>query len=273
MSLTRTDYEYLCELVYCSSAIDLGADKEYLVTARLEPLARREGLETIGALLSAVRSGAPGLSEDVVEAMTTKETFFFRDQHMWDALREHVLPTVIGGHPRQLRLWSAAASTGQEAYSLAILLRENFGQMPDPVILATDLSRPALAKAASGLYSTMEVNRGLPARHLVRYFDQDGLGWKVHRDVRMMVDFKFLNLATPWPALERMDVVLLRNVLIYFDAAAKSAVLDRVARVLAPGGFLILGGAETTHAIDERFERMSLGTSLCYRLHPERMSP
>ncbi len=273
MSLTPADYQYLCRLVYSASAIDLGADKEYLVTARLQPVARREGLETIGALLAAVRSGAPGLSEDVVEAMTTNETFFFRDQHMWDSLRDHVLPTVIDGRPRRLRLWSAAASTGQEAYSLSILLREHFGHLPDPVILATDISRPALARAAAGRYSTMEVNRGLPARHLVRYFAQDGLEWKVRDDLRKVIDFEFLNLSTPWPALARMDVVLLRNVLIYFDAAAKAAVLDRVTRVLAPGGFLILGGAETTHAIDERFERVSWGQSQCYRLSSERMSP
>ncbi len=273
MSLAPADYDYLRRFVRARSAIDLGADKEYLVLARLEPLARREGLDTVSALLAAVRSGAPGLAEDVVEAMTTKETFFFRDQHAWDALRDHVLPAALDGRRRQLRLWSAAAATGQEAYSLAILLREHFGHLPDPTILATDLSKPALTKAAAGRYTTMEVNRGLPARHLVRYFARDGLAWQARNDLRAIIDFEYLNLATPWPVLARMDVVLLRNVLIYFDAAAKAAVLDRVTRVLAPGGFLILGGAETTHGIDERFERVSFGQSLCYRLRPTRMSP
>lgn len=273
MSVTRSDYEYLCELVYSRSAIDLGPDKEYLATARLEPLARREGLENIGAMLAAVRSGAPGLAEDVVEAMATKETTFFRDQHTFDALRDHLLPAVIGQRPRQLRLWSAAASTGQEAYSLAMLMREHFAQLPDPAILATDLSRPAMAKAAAGRYTTIEVNRGLPARLLVRYFTRDGLEWKIADDLRAMVDFQHLNLATTWPALPQMDVVLLRNVLIYFDASAKAAILERVTHVLAPGGFLILGGAETTHGVDHRFEAVSFDRVMCYRLPSGTMSP
>ncbi len=273
MDLTTANYTYLCQLVYSHSGIDLGAGRQYLATARLEPLARSEGLETIDAVLAAVRSGAPGLAEAVVEAMTTKETSFFRDQPMWDALREHVLPTVIGARPRQLRLWSAAASTGQEAHSLAIQWREDFGHLPDPLILATDLSRPAIAKAAAGRYSTMEVNRGLPARHLVRYFDRDGLDWKVRPNIRALIDFRHLNLAAAWPVLPPMDVILLRNVLMYFDVAAKVAVLDRVVRVLAPEGFLILGGAETTHAIDDRFQQVCLGKSPVYRLRPERMAP
>ena len=271
MSLAPELYEHVCRLVHSRSAIDLGDDKEYLVQARLEPLARREGLATIGALLTAVRSGAPGLADDVVEAMTTKETSFFRDPRMWASLRDHVIPTVIGEQPRQLRLWSAAASTGQEAFSLAMMLREHFGRLPDPTILATDFSRPALAKARSGRFTKSEVNRGLPAHHLVQYLVQDGLEWEVREELRAMVDFEHMNLATPWAPLEQMDVVLLRNVLIYFDAASKSAVLERVSHVLSPRGFLLLGGAETTHGIDDRFERVSMGQWPCYRLQSDRM--
>lgn len=273
MTLDPALYDYLCSLVHTRAAIDLGDDKEYLVMARLEPVARREGLASVADLLRAVRSGAPGLVEDVVEAMTTKETSFFRNQAMWESLREHVLPEVIGARPRRLRLWSAAASTGQEAYSLAILLREHFSHLPNPEILATDLSRPALEQASAGRYSTLEVNRGLPARYLVKYFVQDGLSWTVRDELRQLVDFDHMNLATAWPALGRLDVVLLRNVLIYFDATAKAAVLGRVSKVLAPGGFLILGGAETTHGVDDRFERVPMGEYLCYRLRSGRMAP
>jgi chemotaxis protein methyltransferase CheR len=266
MTVTPDDYRYVCRLVQDASAIDLREGREYLVQARLAPIARREGLETVTQLVARLRLGEPGLREDVVEAMATKETSFFRDMHPFDVLREQLVPDLLSAGPRRLHIWSAATATGQEAYSVAMLMHDHFSDAPAPAILGTDLSRQALEVARAGRYTSLEVNRGLPARLLVRHFDRDGLHWVLKEKVRRMVEFRQLNLSGPWPTMHPMDVVLLRNVLIYFDSAAKAAVLDKVAGVLRPGGFLILGGAETTYGIDDRFERVSIGRSLCYRL-------
>lgn len=266
MTVTPDDYLFVRRLVQDASAIDLSDGREYLVAARLSPIARREGLGTVGELVTRLRRGSPALCDDVVEAMATKETSFFRDVHPFDALRDHMVPELLAAGPRRLSIWSAAAATGQEAYSVAMLMLDHFASAPAPAILATDLSRQALEVAREGRYTGLEVNRGLPARLLVRHFDRDGTGWVVKPAVRRLVDFRRMNLSEPWPALPRMDVVLLRNVLIYFDAAAKARVLDRVAGVLRPGGYLVLGSAETTYGIDDRYERVGLGRSLCYRL-------
>jgi chemotaxis protein methyltransferase CheR len=220
----------------------------------------------VAELVARLRSGARTLCDDVVEAITTNETSFFRDVHPFDALREAILPELTTGTTRSLRIWSAAASTGQEPYSVAMLLREHFPNVPDASILATDLSRDVLAKAASGRFTQAEVNRGLPARLLVKHFDRDGLEWQVKERVRRMVEFRQLNLARPLPPLPTMDVVLLRNVLIYFDAATKASVLRQMARVLHPGGYLFLGSAETTYGLDAQWERVAVGRCVLYRL-------
>jgi chemotaxis protein methyltransferase CheR len=265
VALTEADLEHVRRLVQERSGLHLGAGKGYLVEARLAPLATREGLSSVAELVRRLRTGPPALADDVAEAMTTNETSFFRDVHPFDALRDVVLPELLARpRTRELRVWSAAASTGQEAYSVAMLLAESFPGVRAS-ILATDLSRDVLARAAAGTFSQLEVNRGLPAALLVRYFERDGADWRIRPEVRERVEFRQLNLARPWPRLPEMDVVMLRNVLIYFGTEAKRAVLTQVARVLAPGGLLFLGGAETTYGLDEGWERITVGRTSLYR--------
>jgi chemotaxis protein methyltransferase CheR len=264
VTLPPEDFQYVRSLVLEQSALVLGAGKEYLVEARLAPLAEREGMSSVTELIGRLRGGSSVLRDDVVEAMTTNETSFFRDVHPFDALREVVLPEALERTGGRLRLWSAASSTGQEAYSLAMLLADHFPTATGS-ILATDLSRDVLARAAHGTFSQLEVNRGLPAPLLVRHFERDGAGWRVREEVRRRVEFRQLNLARPWPVLPKMDVVLLRNVLIYFGADGKRAVLAQMAKVLAPGGLLFLGGAETTYGLDEGWERLQVGRTSLYR--------
>ncbi len=266
MALRPEAFDYVRQLVRAESAISLHDGKEYLVEARLAPIAEREGLASVAALVDRLPGATVSLRDDVVQAMTTNETSFFRDVHPFEALRDEVLPAAVaasGG--RRLRLWSAAASTGQEAYSLAMLVQGHFPQVADVTILATDLSRDVLARAAAGRFTQMEVNRGLPAALLVRHFQRVGAEYVVNEPLRRRVEFRQLNLSRPWPSLPQMDVVLLRNVLIYFDAPVKRQVLSQVSRVLAPGGVLFLGGAETTYGLDDGWERVQVGRTSFYR--------
>lgn len=264
MSLSSSAFEVVRRLVAEESALSLGEGKSYLVEARLSPIAEREGCDSVEELVGRLRGSPPALRDDVVQAMTTNETSFFRDVHPFEALRTVVLPELLERNGGRLSLWSAAASTGQEAYSLAVLVAENF-PTARVSILATDLSRDVLARASEGVFSQLEVNRGLPAPLLIKYFEHDGARWRVKEQIRKRVEFRQLNLARPWPLLPRMDVVLLRNVLIYFDAAAKRAVLAQAARLLAPGGVLFLGGAETTYGLDDTWQRVQVGRTAFYQ--------
>lgn len=269
-ALAAADFDYLRSLLHQRSAMALGAEKGYLVESRLLPLARREGLDSVAALVARLRA-APhnGLHQQVVEAMTINETSFFRDALPFEALRQVVLPETIRRQAAQrcLRIWSAACSTGQEPYSIALLLREHFPQLAgwDVRLLATDLSGASLARARQGRYTQMEVNRGLSAALLVKHFHRAGLEWQLNDDVRRLVEFRPLNLIEAWPLPPALDVVFLRNVLIYFDVDTKKQVLGRVGRLLAPGGALFLGGAETTLHLDETFERVPFERSGYYR--------
>lgn len=269
MAVSCADFDFVCKLVHEHSSIELGNGKEYLVEARLAPLVQREGLASVGELVGVLRQGGERLRDDVVQAMATHETSFFRDLHPFDALRRTLLPSILesnGGS--RLSMWSCAASTGQEPYSLALLVREDFPTVTSPTILATDLSSDVLARAKQGRFSQLDVNRGLPAPLLVKYFERDGREWVLKAPVRNMVTFRPLNLGRPLRGVPLMDVVLLRNVLIYFDKPAKTALLHEVARVLRPGGFLILGASETTYGLDDSYERVQIGKTACYRLTP-----
>lgn len=269
--VSPADFEFVCKLVRDQSAISLPDGKEYLVQARLTPVAERAGVASIAELVGRLRQGATGLRDEVVEAMATHESSFFRDLHPFEALREQIIPSALknsGG--RRLALWSAAASTGQEPYSLALMIREHFPQVPDVTILATDISKEALERAKTGRFTQLEVNRGLPAALLVKHFEQQGRQWQLKEVVRRMVTFRLLNLSTVLPAMPAMDVVLLRNVLIYFETPAKVAVLRQVSKVLRPGGHLFLGAAETTYGLDDSYERVQVGRTVCYRLSEQR---
>lgn len=267
MRVSYADFDYVRKMVYELSAISLDNSKDYLVEARLAPIVHREGLASVAELVASLRSGCERLRDDVVAAVATNETSFFRDVHPFEALGDVILPGVLAANGGQhLAMWSAAASTGQEAYSLAMLVRERFPALDDVTILATDLSADILDRARSGRFTHLEANRGLPARLLVKHFEQDGRDWLLKPDVRKMVTFRHHNLARPFVGVPRMDVILLRNVLIYFDTPTKAAVLREVARVLRPGGHLFLGTSETTYGIDDSYERVQVGKTVCYRL-------
>ncbi len=267
MSVAAADAEFVRQLVRSEAAIVLDAGKDYLIEARLEPLAREAGLRDITELVARLRAGHRDLRTTVVEAMTTNETSFFRDIRPFDALRSSMMPELARRrqHERSLRAWSAAASTGQEAYSIAMTMRDVDIFVPnwDLEVFATDIADSVLAQARSGTYSQMEINRGLPARHLRRWFTQEGTLWRVTPDLQRMVQFRRLNLVSPWAqSIGMFDVVFLRNVLIYFDVETKRSILDQVKRVLRPDGYLVLGAAETMNGIHpgfrlERDERSS----------------
>jgi chemotaxis protein methyltransferase CheR len=266
MTISDDDFELVRKLVHQHSGIAIDDGKEYLVDARLELLARREDFRSVGELVAAVRNGSARLSESAVCAMTTNETSFFRDLHPFDVLRSTVIPTVLeanGG--RQLAIWSAATATGQEAYSIALVIREHFPDISNVRILATDLCPEVLDRAKTGRYSQHEVNRGLPAPLLVKHFDKDGQEWQLKPSIRRMVTFRVVNLSRPLAAIPPMDVIFLRNVLIYFDPPTRVAVLSAVSRVLRPGGYLFLGGQETTYGVDQAYQRVQAGPAVCYR--------
>jgi chemotaxis protein methyltransferase CheR len=269
-TFTEAEFTYISDMVRTRSAIVLEPGKEYLVEARLAPLVRELGLESIGALVSKLRQGPVGpLAERVTEAMTTNETSFFRDVAPFGALRTSVLPSLLEARKtqRSLRVWCAASSSGQEPYSIAMTIDDAFPQLRDwhLQIVATDLSPAMVARGKSGVYKALEVNRGLPAPMLIKYFTKVGADYELKADIRSMVDFSELNLIGAWPAFPTFDIVFLRNVLIYFDVDTKRTIFGRVKRLLAPDGFLFLGAAETTLNIDEGFERLPIERAGCYR--------
>jgi chemotaxis protein methyltransferase CheR len=266
VTVSLTDYEFIRKLVHDRSSIALGAGKEYLVDARLGSLAQREGLDSVGDLVRQVRMGDPRVRDEVVNAMATNETSFFRDVHPFDALRETIIPAILAANPtRPLAMWSAAASTGQEAYSLAMLVREHFPLASNATILATDFASDVITRAESGTFTQLEVNRGLPAALLVKHFERQGRDWRVKPAIRAMVTFRRINLAQSLGFVPPMDIIFLRNVLIYFDLATKRAVLTEIARRLRPDGYLFLGASETTYGIDDCYERVGVGRTTCYR--------
>src|SRR5690606_14070767 len=244
------------------SGLVLGEEKVYLLESRLTPLARRRGLDSLEALAAEVRrTRDERLLTEITEAMTTNETFFFRDIRPFDTFRDVVLPQLLKARAtnKTLRIWAAACSTGQEPYSLAMLLKEEAAKMAGwrVEILATDISNEVLEKAKAGLYSQFEVQRGLPIQLLVKHFQQVGELWQIDSSIRAMVKFQRLNLLEDFSALGRFDVVFCRNVLIYFDQPTKSATLNRIYDSLAPDGALFLGGAETVLGICDRFKPVS----------------
>lgn len=267
------DLLFLRRLVQERSAIVLDENKDYLIEARLAPLATREGFKSLADLLAALRkSPTPaGLVKSVVEAMTTNETSFFRDIAPFDCLRARVLPEVVAarGESKRLRIWCAACSSGQEPYSILFLIRDAFPELDSWRIelLATDLSSAMVERTRAGAYSQLEVNRGLPARMVLNNFARKGVKWEVKSELRQLVEARELNLIEPWPPMPEQDIVFLRNVLIYFDVPTKQSILRRVKSVLAKDGFLFLGGAETTVAVDDDFERVDFTNASCYRLH------
>jgi chemotaxis protein methyltransferase CheR len=255
--VTPMDYEFLRKLLRERSGLDLSSDKQYLVESRLIPLARRVGLAGIPELVQKIRSGSETLTSEVVEAMTTNETFFFRDKIPFEHLRETVFPALTQARAsrRSLRIWCAASSTGQEPYSIAMCVKEFAALSGWRVeIVATDLSQGVLEKSRAGIFSQFEVQRGLPIQMLVKHFTQVGELWQLSADIRAMVQHRQLNLLQDFSHLGMFDLIFCRNVLIYFDQDTKVSIFDRLARVIEPDGVLALGAAESVVGISDAFK-------------------
>ena len=271
-SIGQLDFDYIRALVRRNSSIALDAGKAYLVISRLAPLARANGFESVGSLISQLQSSAEGeLHKSVVEAIATTETSFFRDLHPFNALRDEILPDLIRrrqNSTRTINIWSAACSSGQEPHSVAMLLKDRFTSLSgwNLQLVASDISGQMVQRAKSGLYSQLEINRGLPAPYLVRFFDQKEDQWQLNREVRQMFRFFKQNLADEWTMLAPVDLLLLRNVLIYFDVQTRREMLRKVRKVLKPDGYLLLGSAETTLNLDDLFTRVRVGRTVFYQV-------
>jgi chemotaxis protein methyltransferase CheR len=256
--VTPLDYEFLRKLLKERSGLDLSADKQYLLESRLIPLARRAGVPGLPELVQKLKGGAEALIAEVVEAMTTNETFFFRDKVPFDHFKGTIMPEMLHARAsrRSLRIWCAASSTGQEPYSIAMCLKELGAALTGwrVEIIATDLSQGVLEKSRAGLFSQFEVQRGLPIQLLVKHFTQTGELWQLNADVRAMVQFRQLNLMQDFSHLGVFDIIFCRNVLIYFDQDTKTNVFGRLAKVIEPDGFLIMGAAETVVGLTEAFK-------------------
>ena len=270
MPLAIADIDYLRQVVSSRSGNVLTQEQGYLLESRLSPVAQTAGLKDVETLVVELRkSNFSALHDRVSEAMTINETSFFRDSHPFQAMREQILPTLIEARraTRQISIWCAASSCGQEPYSLAILIREHFPQLADwnVRIVGTDLSDEMLTKARQGRYSQFEVGRGLPAKLLVNHFQRVGTEWVVKDDVRRLVEFRKMNLTQAWPYMAPADVVFIRNVLIYFDVPTKQSILSRALRVLRPDGYLFVGGSETLLNMSLPIRRESIGQTAVYR--------
>jgi chemotaxis protein methyltransferase CheR len=268
MNIASADFTFVAGLVRQRSAIDLQPGKEYLVESRLSSVVRSSGESSLGSLVARLRRGDEKLSDAVVDALTTNETLWFRDGVPFDAFRQHLLPAVAeSSATRRLVVWSAACSSGQEAYSLAMVLLDWLPTKPgfEARIVGTDISHEMVQRARAGKYSQLEVNRGLPAAYLVKYFQQSGRDWVLHQQVRDLASFSLGNLSIPPVGIPPCDIVFLRNVLIYFDADTKRRVIAHVRSVLRLGGFLVLGGAESTPSLGPGWQRTNLDRAVAFQ--------
>jgi chemotaxis protein methyltransferase CheR len=256
--VTPPDYEYLRKFLKDSSGLDLSADKHYLIESRLLPIARKAGLPGISELVQKLKTGPTAIANQAIEAMTTNETFFFRDKVPFDHFRDAIMPEMLQARAarRSVRIWCAAGSTGQEPYSLAMCLKEMSAALAGwrVEILATDLSLEVIEKSKAGLYSQFEVQRGLPIQMLVKYFKQTGELWQINPEIRAMVQHRQINLLHDFSQLGVFDVIFCRNVLIYFDQDTKIDIFRRLAKSTDSDGFLALGAAETVVGLTDVFK-------------------
>ena len=266
-AISAVNYAYLQQVVYKDSGIVLEENKHYLLDSRLHQIVRREQMKSLDGLCTRLRSEPkPVLRKEVVEAMTTNETLFFRDAAPFEALRTTLLPKIqaLRAQTKRLSFWSAASSSGQEAYSLAMMLVELGLRDWTVEILGTDLSQQMVERARTARYMQIEVNRGLPANYLVKYFHRDGLMWELKPEVRKMVKFQQFDLRQSMRSLGTFDFVFCRNVLIYFDVETKKKILEEIRKVMNPSGFLLLGSAETTVNLNDNFKRTAIGQAVYY---------
>lgn len=274
MAITATEFDYITNLAKRNAAIVIDPGKEYFIESRLANLVHSQGCKSLGELIALMKKDPAynALHAKAIDALTTNETFFFRDFQPFEALRQSIIPKLMEQRAatRKISIWSAACSTGQEPYSLAMLLRESFPQLAswNVSILATDLSPTVLTQARAGSYNQFEVNRGLPAPLLFKYFAKQADRWVVKEDLRKMIEFRPMNLIEPWPIFPPFDIVLIRNVMIYFDVPTKQAILKKIRACLQPQGSLFLGTAETTINLDPAWTPTTHGKATVYHLAP-----
>ena len=256
--MIQAEYDFLRKLLKERSGLVLADDKQYLIESRLTPLARKANLGGLTELIAELKRGVESRICDVVEAMTTNETFFFRDKIPFDHFKDSVLPELIKARAnrKSLRIWCAAASTGQEPYSIAMTIKEMSAQLAGwrIEIIGTDISQQVLEKSKSGIYTQFEVQRGLPIQLLVKYFKQTGEMWQINPEIRSMIQYKPLNLLQDFSSMGKFDIVFCRNVLIYFDQNTKTNIFERLSRMLEPDGVLALGAAESVVGITNTFK-------------------
>ena len=270
MSLATSDIDFLRGLVAEQSGNVISARQVYLLEQRLAPVAQDIGLASVQELVDELRRDVrQALSAKVAEAVTVNETSFFRDIHLFEALRKTIIPDIVERNQlrRTINIWCAACSSGQEPYSTAMVLREHFPELRtwNISILATDLSEEMLGRSEQGIYSQLEVNRGLPTKTLLRFFDRHGSQWKAKNELRSMITHRRLNLTQGWPRIGVFDIVMVRNVLIYFDRETKGRILQRIKRALAPDGYMFIGSAEMLIGLSVPFERQEIDGTVCYR--------
>ncbi len=263
-------FRFFSTLVKESSGIALSKGKEYLLESRLNELARVLGLKDINELYRKAKfKPTTKLKEQIIEAMTTNETYFFRDQHPFEVLKKEIIPELIEARKskKTLRFWSAACSTGQEPYSIAIILEEHFPQIKTwrREIIASDISQQAVDKGRAGRFTQVEVNRGLPIQLLIKYFKQQGAFWMVDQRLKKLIRFKKLNLMGPLIGINNIDVVMCRYVLIYFDQKTKQSILEKIVKVINPGGYLFLGATETPVGLPSNMKRKNFGRTTCWQ--------
>ncbi len=264
--LTQDQFSALSTLLKSETAVVLETGKEYLVESRLTSLAHDEGFGSLGEMIDLVlRRSNPSLNQKVLLALTTNETSFFRDLSAYEFLKNTVLPEIIKSRAatKSLTIWSAACSTGQEPYSIGMSMAENFPELNqwNARVLASDLNPKIVKKAALGMYTSLEVNRGLPVQLLVKYFTQDGDNYHLRSEIKDKVSFFEQNLIGTWPTTP-VDILFMRNVLIYFDTETKRQIFEKVKSVLAPDGYLFLGVAETPYRITEGFRKVTPTTNV-----------
>lgn len=273
MPLSPENFGFIQQFARESAALVVEAGKEYLVDSRLTPLAAQAGFATLDEFITQLRTNRNGtlFHDQVIDALTTNETSFFRDFLPFETLRQHLVPRLIAKRAavQKLSIWSAASSSGQEAYSIAMLLSEHFPELRtwQIKILGTDLSPTMVKQARTGSYSQLEVNRGLPAPMLLKFFTKVENRWVIRDDIKKLVEFREMNLSKPWPILPLFDIVMIRNVMIYFDIETKKSILAKIRHCLHPDGFLFLGSAETTLNLDLSWDSSALGNSTFY--HPK----
>lgn len=268
--MSNTNFKFLQQFIKEQTAIVIDLEKEYLIEARLGPIAKELGLPSIDVLLDEVRTKPNDkLRTRIIDAITTNETFFFRDVYPFEFLKNKAVLDVIEKKKpeKKLNIWCAAASSGQEPYTIAMILKDYAAKLDGWVInfIASDLSETMLEKAKLGIYNQLEVNRGLPMPYLIKYFEKVGSSWQIKQEIRDMIKFQKINLKNTWQ-LARMDIIFMRNVLIYFDLDTKKDIFKRLEFILNPEGYLFLGGSETLLGISNNFERLGVEKVPCYQL-------